>query len=341
MRFPIPISPSYCAHWGLWEAVREIYQNALDEGNAAFEYHEDLQRLDISSATGRLTTQSLLLGTTTKQGDASKRGKFGEGYKIALLVLARLGHKVVIHNNDEIWIARILQNDLFNTAMLTVDTISARVKDGVHFYIYGVTTENISSIRRNIRPDTSHDQILFDPQEQGRIYVGDLYVSTIPNYRCGYSFRPDVVKLDRDRGMIAGFDLAWQTSKLWTSKGHCTQLSELMEAESPEVEYVEEHSTSHPTFSESHHSYFVARHGVTAVPVSTQQEIQKATAAGMKWILVPEKVKAILRRVGSWFIPSHETPYQRLTTFLDMHGWRLPESGKEELQEIIKLLEPK
>ena len=30
-KFVLPISIRYCRHWNIWEAVREIYQNSLDE----------------------------------------------------------------------------------------------------------------------------------------------------------------------------------------------------------------------------------------------------------------------------------------------------------------------
>ena len=69
MKFTLPISPDYVAHWGLWEAVREIYQNALDESEAAISYDEAAQVLFISSATGRLTPETLVLGTSSKRAE--------------------------------------------------------------------------------------------------------------------------------------------------------------------------------------------------------------------------------------------------------------------------------
>ena len=56
----------------------------------------------------RLKVNTLLLGCTSKEDDTLTVGQFGEGYKIASLVLNRLGKAFTIYNNmeNEIWIAR-------------------------------------------------------------------------------------------------------------------------------------------------------------------------------------------------------------------------------------------
>src|SRR5258707_8510533 len=99
-KFTLPISPAYVAHWQLWEAVREIYQNALDEHThdpfceASINYTDGVLR--IFTSKGTLSPESLVLGKTSKRDDPYQRGKFGEGYKLSLLVLARIGHDVEI-----------------------------------------------------------------------------------------------------------------------------------------------------------------------------------------------------------------------------------------------------
>src|SRR5258708_26276899 len=100
MKFTLPISPNYVAHWGLWESVREIFQNALDEQTrdprcvAGIKYENGILR--ITSANTILNPKSLLLGATTKADDKNQRGKYGEGYKLAALVLVRMGYSVSI-----------------------------------------------------------------------------------------------------------------------------------------------------------------------------------------------------------------------------------------------------
>ena len=348
MKFTLPISPEYVDHWGLWEAVRELYQNALDEAladkecTAKIEYFESSYTLQVSTSKGKLSPESLVLGTTTKRADQTLRGKFGEGYKLALLVLVRdLKHYVSVFTGSEQWSPAIEYDDNFRASVLNIYVEPYAGQDGVTFVITGVKPNEWSEIQANIRPqDEWFDTILEDEKEKGRIYVGGLYVSTAKRFQCGYAFRPGVVKLDRDRGMVDGFDLAWQTSKLWTSRGHCVRVSELLEAEAPDVEYVDSHVSEGSSFAGSHWSYFVSRHG-DAVPVSNQDEIQRASVAGMKWILVPEKVKAMLRLVKSWFIPTSESVIDRLRKFRSIYQWHLPKSAQQELDEIIESMEPK
>jgi hypothetical protein len=110
-----------------------------------------------------------------------------------------------------------------------------------------VEPEQWQTIQKNIRPAGEYyNTILEEPGEQGRIYVGGLYVSTIKEFRCGYAFTPNKIKLDRDRGMVDGFDLAWETSNLWTARGS-NRAIDLLNDEAPDVRYVENHAnTSSP-----------------------------------------------------------------------------------------------
>jgi hypothetical protein len=342
MKYSLPISADYCSHWGLWEAIREIYQNALDESvdGSLFRYVESAQRIDIFSPGKELTPSTLVLGNSSKRDDLSKRGKFGEGYKIALLALVRLKHRVVIHTGEAIWLPRIERDQIFGAEILTITTILAKAVTGVWFHIADVTLDEWTAIQSNVRfrPDEP-DTILDDPKEVGRIYVGGLYVATVKGFKCGYAFAPGRIKLDRDRGMVDGFDLAWETSLLWKNAGHSERLSELMEAGAPDVEYVDSHTSAGSAFVNDHYNYYVSRHGYNTVPVTTQEEIQRATVAGIKWVLVPEKVKNLLSHVRSWFIPNHEPPVERLKKFEKRWGAYLTSAGRRELADIIKSME--
>ena len=275
-----------------------------------------------------------------KEQNETKRGKFGEGYKLALLVLVRLHHTVAIHTSNEVWSPALEHDDTFNTTVMNIYTQEVEPSDGVLFIIQDVLPEHYAAIQANLRPDPNEPETILDePEQAGRIYVGGLYVSSVPRFKCGYSFRPGTVKLDRDRGMVDGFDLAWATSKLWTAAGHSERLSALLESEAPDVEYVESHVSEDSQFANHHYNYYVARHGY-AIPVSTQDEIQRATSAGLKWTLVPEKVKSMLNLVKKFFIPNSSPLIQRLKDFRDRNQYYLTGQGRRELDEIIHSLEP-
>ena len=46
----------------------------------------------------------MVLGSTSKAGRADDVGSFGEGYKIALLVLTRNGYDVKVLNGNKQWV---------------------------------------------------------------------------------------------------------------------------------------------------------------------------------------------------------------------------------------------
>lgn len=338
MKFTLPISPDYVAHWGLWEAVREIYQNALDQGEATITYDPEVGHLYIASATGALTPETLVLGTSSKRENPAQRGKFGEGYKLALLVLARLGHNVSIRTGNEIWIPALEHDPVFNAVVLNIYTTEAQQSDGVRFMITGILPDEYDLVQSNIRPNPEEcDTILDDPGQAGRIFVGGLYVATVKDFQCGYAFRPGTIKLDRDRGMVDGFDLSYETSRLWTAAGG-DRAVELMNAEAPDVLYVENHTTKTSSLALSTEGWFSSTYGYHAIPVSDQDEIQRATAAGIKWVLVPTAVKNVLRLVKSWFIPNEKSLIARLREFGDRYKYHLPADGRRALDEIIQSL---
>jgi len=348
MKFTLPISPEYVAHWGLWEAIREIYQNALDEQTqdpsctATIEYDVELNNICIATTKGKLSPESLVLGKTSKHEDLNQRGKFGGGYKLALLVLCRLGLDVEIYTNGERWVPKLEHDETFNSTVLNIYTEPFEPQnEGVEFLIMGVETNKWEDIKKNIRPwGENYNIILEATNEKSRVYVGGLYVSTVKGFLSGYSFAPDKIKLDRDRGMIDGFDLAWATSNLWSGIAD-SRAVELLEQEAPDVQYVESQVHSSSPIVTYHSNYFWGRHGYDAVPVSNQEEIELASQAGMKWILVPEGVKTLLRMVRSWFIPTTKSPVEQLRDFRKKHEWRMTTEMKHDLDEIIISIDPK
>jgi hypothetical protein len=346
--FTLPISPKYVSHWGVWEGIRELIQNALDQQArdpdcvVLIEHFVDIVR--ISTSTGRLLPETLLLGNTTKSEDPSQRGKFGEGYKLALLVLTRAGHPVTIHNGDVKWRPEIEFNEQFNS-----DVLNVHVEDyedgeepvtGVDIHIHGITEEQWRLVELNRYGDGSFDEILHEPEQKGRVYVGGLFVSHNQTLKCGYAFRPGTVMLDRDRGMVDGFDLEYQTSRLWTRQGPNRRVDALLDEEAPDVKYVEAHVHAKHEFATGYAARFVERHGPDVTPVATQEEVEQANAAGMRWVLVPKLVKALLSKVRRIFIPSFDPPVVRLEKFLKRFQNHVGPDGKRELEEIIALLKP-
>ena len=100
----LTISSSYVPNWTIFNAIRELVQNALDQefvdanNTMNMQYDEDKCELTISNKNSSLTTNTLLFGSTSKANDENQIGQFGEGYKIATMVLLREGKNITFYN---------------------------------------------------------------------------------------------------------------------------------------------------------------------------------------------------------------------------------------------------
>lgn len=89
---------TYRMNWGIWEAIRDTVQNALDESEAyASGYDED--GLYIEDQGRGVGIQNFLLGPP-KLKESWMRGRYGEGLKISSLSLIRLGYAVYVETVD-------------------------------------------------------------------------------------------------------------------------------------------------------------------------------------------------------------------------------------------------
>ena len=103
-RFDLGMSLNYVSNWTAVEAIREIFQNALDAevmdpvNKMSYSYDSENQILRICNKKGVLSTSSLLLGNSSKRDNKNTIGSHGEGYKVATIVLLREGLGLKIYN---------------------------------------------------------------------------------------------------------------------------------------------------------------------------------------------------------------------------------------------------
>lgn len=177
----------------------------------------------------------------------------------------------------------------------------------------------------------------------GYIYVQGLYVCQVEGLKYGYNMSVDRIKLDRDRGTVDGFDIGYQTSKIWSTMSPDDPeygggvLLKLINERAADVRYVEYHvPKSSPVETRLVADYRRTYHD--AIPVSTQVEVQQAVASGKKWQLVPDALKTILWRAVGYFIPTVGTPKQKLQAFIDKHRASMNDSQVAELTAIVEAL---
>ena len=133
--YELPLAKTYVRHWGMAEAVRELLQNAIDS-ESAFEWEFGDDTLHIRSRHSRLQASTLLLGQTSKADSTDTIGSFGEGYKIALLVLTRCGYPVTVHNGDRTWRPSFRMSRQFEAKVLCIDDEPAsQRREGLEFEV--------------------------------------------------------------------------------------------------------------------------------------------------------------------------------------------------------------
>lgn len=338
----LTITPDYVADWGFWEACRELLQNSIDQqatdarSKPIFSYDEQGQSLYIGATHCHLERNTLLLGQTTKRDDASQIGNFGEGYKLALLVLTRLQYEVIIENGNETWIASIEEDADFGTDVLTITIHHGQDnRDGVIFGLRDVTPDAYGSIHKNYLMNQPENRILDEAYLRGRIFVGGLFVCKIDPLKFGYNFSPHRVKLNRDRSMVSEWEVKYEAAKLWTESEDFDQVYELAEAGAPDVEQLEGHLQygSRPTMSRAIAERYAKENGA-AVPIAVESEREWFRGAVR---IVPTPLRNLLHRVhGFAMCAETESPKAVLETFRTKWRHAIDGEMRRDLDQVIK-----
>lgn len=243
--YELPIARTYVRHWGMAEAVREIIQNALDS-QSPFEYEFSGETLTVRSRFATLAASTLLLGATSKADNKDTIGSFGEGYKIALLVLVRAGYPVRVLNGDRVWTPVFKHSRQFDAEVLCIEDAPAASKiEGLAFEVSGLSPADVAQIRESCLfmqdhlgalMSTSYGNIL--RERPGKLYVGGLFVCET-KLKFGYDMKPQHLQLERDRQTVSTFDLQFLTKNMWFETELWDEIAELIGAEAPDLEYAE------------------------------------------------------------------------------------------------------
>lgn len=371
-RYELSLSENYVSHWGVKEAIRELLQNAIDQekidpsNELYYEFGET--SIAIGNKKSELRVESLLLGESTKRDDRSTIGKFGEGYKLALLVLCRLGKSVRINNYaaKEHWSAKLRKSPKYNDVrVLTVEVTSnwfwETVPDcNLTYLINGLTEDEIDEIKESCllfhgtidSLQTSRGLILLDERYSGKIYVCGLYVTTIDGLQYGYSFNADQIPLDRDRTMVKTFDVQWMTSQMWQETGS-ELIQPMLLANNMDIKHIE-HTYGYVVqnkmqdVAERSYAAFKATHGDKALPVADQQEYeqilrQRGGATNVKPVITNAAYTTVLKRSDQYRCDVYEkippvkqpTPFEILCKFRDNYVAFLDDNVQDEFDRIV------
>lgn len=228
MKLELTIKTTYLPDWGAYEGMRELLQNGHDamiEYGATFEVRlrKDTNTLVIENEGCTLPYEALLMGHTTKLSRGDLIGKFGEGLKLGVLALVRAGHKVKIRSGSEVWVPRIARSEKFDADVLVFDIFKGRkTENRVQIEISGVSVKAWEDLREhflflheaeeNAAVSTYSGRLLLDARYKGMIFVKGIFVQH-GGFEYGYDLSD--AEVDRDRKMVARFDLTYRMNTIW------------------------------------------------------------------------------------------------------------------------------
>lgn len=190
-----PITANYVADWGLKEAVREIIQNAIDAGGLEVTH---MTNCTLIMNEGSFSKDALLLGNSIKAEGSI--GKYGEGMKLAMLVLTRLEIDHCVMSGDYCYKGVFTDSGFSQpTFSISCEALESPM-DTTLFRINADLQELIKEV--------------YKPQTEGIVdkdlYVQGLLVCDLPGFKYGYNMPKGTVELDRDRrnvdtSMVEGY----------------------------------------------------------------------------------------------------------------------------------------
>ena len=296
-KFQLTISKDYVPNWAIYEGVREIIQNAIDAQTDGFpmsiKFDDKKQVLTVSSDGARLDRKVWLMGTTSKFDDDQYLGHFGEGLKLAALVLTRLGRHMTIVNNDETWRPTLEASEVFDDTVLTITTRKCAPTGAFTVSVPLGHDEWHAYQRRflvlcppqDVMPSTEAD-ILLDPALRNSLFVKGIYVEARTDYHAGYDFHS--AKTDRDRQMVKAWDANYAIRSAWRSAhrdGRVTgsDLLAFLWSDAGDAKVFDYGCNDDMTHAVK--AAFLEKHGENAIPVADESQQLMAGHHGKRGVI--------------------------------------------------------
>ena len=268
----LTLSQDYVANWGFWEGIRELLQNMGD--CEKYEYDrfncQGDRWISMKTFDGIIPRETLLLGNSGKREDNTKVGEHGEGYKMAFLVLTRMGYQVRIKNGFDKWVVSFENHPQLHTECLCVEILENyyHVEDTdantVDITVQGLSQEDWNLLEGNYLKDDfmhwigdgnllvdhqgcqifRHDTDIYaedrgDLSDHGnpkKVFVNGLFVCDLPDdYVFSYNLTPDRITLDRDRQSVSTWDLQREVATLLEDAGAFELMVRMSEEKVPDL----------------------------------------------------------------------------------------------------------
>lgn len=356
-RIELSIKTTYLPEWRTEAGIRELIQNAKDaevEFNSPMKIYHTGNVLRISNKGVVLPHEALLLGHTTKVDRQDMIGHFGEGLKLGVLALVRAGHVVKILSGEEIWKPLLVQSANFQAEVLAFDIAKGKHCGGVVVEVDKIPLSEWMEMRKSFlflmdKVDSVHvanyGDLLLDPDMRGKLYVKGIFVQYEKKLNFGYNL--DNVPTDRDRKVIAQYELGWRLATIWTnavsSRVELTdKFYHMLSSWATDLESIGAYSASNLSIDVKKRlvKIFTDAFGEDAVPVTNILESKDLAHLGRVGVVVPKNLASLLQTIMGL-----DGGIETLTKILgdetlQLHSWNdLNEMEQRNLEDAIEIIE--
>jgi len=293
------ISLKYCANWDIWEAIRELSQNTLDELNTLPEISLNEEGLTIRDKGEGLTLKQLCLLGISEKKSMEARGQYGEGLKIALTIFVRKGYVVRVKSKD--FVAYINKTNKFGEEVLKYEYEENKPRvDGTEITVLGFKEKTNYSERFNVNGtkqillENSYGQML--KEDKPRLYVKNIYVQDLEKEKALYSYDLKHVRLERDRNMPNNFDIRFYIGYLISDLKDKEIIGTLLDGFRKEVL---ESKIAHFEPNSVWNEVFIEKYGDNATVSNDETIVSKGRYHGFKTVVIRnDTIREGLSKIG-------------------------------------------
>jgi hypothetical protein len=216
------ISENYIKDWTVQDALRELYQNFIDFGEYTVDKAGEIGEYEnyiFSNAYEPNSTDLLIIGSSEKTNES--RGKYGEGLKMAALVIVRNGGTLMINTDTFSAKFSLITNESTETKTLgvTINESQPDFKINSFDVFISIPIGEFESYQNKliVPTDILHTNENYGSivaKQKGNLYVGGLFVCNLKDLNYSYDILPKHISLDRDRKVPQNFQVKWTISKI-------------------------------------------------------------------------------------------------------------------------------
>lgn len=377
-KYELSLSRNYVSSWGIEEAIRELLQNAKDSnGEDVIDIDKSTGVITITNNNTSISSSTLLLGNTSKKDDLDKIGQFGEGYKLAILVLLREGKDITIQNGNKLWTPSFQYSDNFECEVLCIEETDNGGND-LEFVISPFTEVELEELENEFLGlngqaynsiQTSYGEILTDSNYKGKVFVDGLPVYEDSSFDYGYNFLPCHVSLDRDRKSINIYELKRLTAlSVACCMDNFAFVDEVIDGTGRDGEYIKDSNVSLDSeFKEKYAEHLMERFDIREDDIVVNEKssdlmeyVERKTDKEIK--TVPKKIYAdilnekleyssqVIQEVeeekdnrdkvdDAWYEYDY-SDYKTFKEWFDKYNIQLDNQAKDDFRDIICNLEP-